>query len=624
MPALQPILETGKVAPVFLARVTAGKHMPFFAADSTAWKVVEADRVVQVFANGDELTLAADSAGVISTAGTWFWDRTYLWVHLAADADPGEPDQNVVAMVRFDLASEDTDLDGVPWTGRLKSLPGASLRIEDEFDSLSQISGGSLVAANNDGFFDSRFGLQWDAGRTQLYFGDKSQAFEDFQLLATLENVAPEKNNTEFTLELEELKGRGKKKIPFTFYTQFEFPAMREQDRGRAKQIGFGTVLGINPVCIDITVPEFRVADHPIKSFDRCRVQDGEGAWSDVNFLAVDEANGIFRLDPADWHDGLEISVDFSGWVDDDGLLMENAADQMKALLIQFGETNLDEASFTTAHNLLDIGYFTLTPWKRVTRRKVSLYIDEGTDLLEVAAKINMVVGSYLTTDEQGRYKYQVFRPQQGKALPVLSDEHILDGSFETFIEEGAGFSKVAAKFAARPAEDVTELAEVSRPLNQYMRNEAAPLVQTLELATVSREDAKRICQRVLTLSQSRKVRYKFKVKWLAFTLRVADQIKVEYQRHGLDQVLEILEWKPNIVDTSMVELTLGNLHGYDDISGFWVESTDETPTGDPLTWSADERKYKRQNAGHWHNGKWFATDTPTDRLDHRTSVWIG
>lgn len=622
---LASIIETGIVRPVWLARITAAKYLPFFEADGGAYKVAEVDRVVDVKVNGDGLTLAANAGAVQSTEGTWFWDRTYLWVHLVADADPLDTDQNVIAFLRFDLSSKTVDLDGVEWQGRLKQLPGLSLRIEDEFDGISQISGGNLVALNQDGFFDTRFGLQWDAGRTQIYFGDASQVFADFLLLATLENMAAINQDDSFQLRLEEIKGRGKKKVPYTFYTLDEFPLMREQDIGRVKQIAFGFIRGINPVCINTIEAEFRVCDHPMRSFDGVKVRNPDtGVWESVDFLAVDEANGIFRLDPADWQDGLDVSVDFQGWVDDNAHLQTNSSDVMRAIIEKFGETSLDEDSFDDAHDVLDIGYLFIDATRRVTRRNVSLYLDQQFELLDIARRINVVVGSYLTTDEQGRFRYQVFRPQQGKDLEVITDSEILDGSFQVYNESGTDISSVAALFGSRPQEDIKEITTVSRPINQYVRDRPEALAKTISLDTTDRADARRICQRILTLAQSRKIRYKLKLKWLGFTMRVGDQIRLEYDRHGLDQVLEILEWKPSIGQKSMVELTLGNLHGYDDICGFWVESTDTTPDGDPLTWDGTERKYKRQNSGHWHNGQWFAMDTPTSRDDYRTSVWVG
>jgi hypothetical protein len=524
-----------------------------------------------------------------------------------------------VAYLRYDFASETTDVGGVEWDGRLTQLPGLSLRIEDEFGGVSQISGGSLTASNADGFFDSRFGLQWDAGRTEIYFGDASNSFEEFRLLATLENQTPTKTDVSFELGLEEIKGRGKKSVPYKFYTREEFPGLREQDVGRAKQIAFGVIRGVDPVCINIATAEFKVADHPIRGFDSVKVKDNSaGTWTNVAFAGVDEANGIFRLSTDDWQDGLDVSVDFSGWVDDDGRLLTNSADVVKALLEVFGETNIDETSFAEAHDVLDIGSYSLEPQRRVTRRDVSFYLDSETELLEVMKRVNIVVGSYLTTDETGKYRYTVFRPQRGAGLDVISDDHILEDSFKVYLNGTQGVSEVAAKFGARPQEDIEEIVTVSRPLNQYMKNRPEAMVITLDLDTVDREDARRVCQRYLTLAQSEKVRYKLKLKWLGFLLRVGDQIRLTYARHGLDQVLEVLEWKPSIGEKSLVVLTLGNLHGYDDIAGFWVNA-------DPsLVWDGTERKYKRQNAGHWHNADWFATNTPTAREDHKTSIWIG
>jgi len=619
---LEDALTSGRVKPFYLATVSVAKFLPLWTLESgTTWQIGETDNVTDVKVNGVALTPLNSIVDVNSTAGSWFWNGTTIYIHLSDSTDPNTSANIVNGFLTFYFSSDSTEINGRYWESRIQSFPGTSIRIEENFGGISQISGGSIKLDNEDSFFDARFNYQWDAGETTLQMGAEGVSFNNYKILGTFLNRKKTKTDTSFTLQLKEITSRGKDVIPNTFYSRDDFPFLNEEDVGAPIQLAYGTILGGKPVAIDRNTRTFQVAGHAIKSFQGVKVLTDQ-TWNTVAFVTTDLVNAQFTLSAVDWDGDQSVSVDFQGRVNPDGSLMDNASDMIKDILEQTGETKIDIPSFEASKLALEVGFVFQNSNQKVNARIPSIYLFEETDVLSVVSDINKICGGYLKTTPEGFYSWTVFRAMRGADLPTFTDTEI--EGFQINDKDVREVSKITVRYAERLQESRRQSLTVERVKNQYNRDEDGPVIETVDLNTNDTDIARQVVDRMLTLGEHQSISYTFTVKWGAFLLTAGDQIHLIYERHGIDAILEVLEWKPTIGDKSSVKLTVANLHGFDNKSGFWSLSTETTPEGNSLDWSSSERTYKRQNAGHWHNANEFATNTPTDTEDYQTTIWGG
>jgi hypothetical protein len=654
---LDEALERAVVAPVFLAEITCGLSLPVWRQlIGTLYSTPCVDEVHSVSVNGTALTKASATTlidaltEVITTPGEWWWDRSakVLWMQLPDSGDPNDPAYSVEALLIYRLSDVPTDVGGYAWDIRIDDLPGLSSRIPDSFKGVSQVGGGRLGLKNEDNFFDAEYNASpgdgiytsavsmpgrlrqnWSAGTTTLYMGAASMPLNAFEVLGTLANGGLAVEEGGAILDLREAKALMDKPYPFAVYTRDEFPAMREQDEGRAVQVAFGRILGVNPVCINTLTREFKVAGHPIRSFDGVRVKDNElGVWVEVDFLHVDEPNGIFTLDAADWSDGQDVAVDFSGWVRDNGLMADNPAEYAIALLNDLGQA-YNAAALEEARLWYDMGYYSFNEDRRYTIHSPSLYLDTQASALETLEEMCRHIRAYLVVNALGEIELKPFRNYQASELPLVRDEvDTLDAGLKREPHSTqTRVSKAVVYYALRPQEDIRSVETYEVPANQYKRRGLTPVVETVEAPFTDQRDAQWLAQCLVNEHRVDPATYTMTAKWRFWRLRVGQHIHMISERRGLDVVMEILGVSLNL-KARTVALTLGNLRGFEEAAGFWTDDADETPMGDDLSWPAggqvpgDESQYKRHQTGIWHNDLDMATDTPLTAQDRAVSLW--
>lgn len=643
---LDEALQRPEVSPIYLAEVTCGLSLPVWSEQTPGqlYQTYVVDEVVSVAVNGEELATADDSAAVTATPGSWFWDRPaqLLYVHLADDGDPSDPAYSAEALLLYRFSDTATDAGGYAWDPRISDLPSLSMRIPDSFKGVAQIGGGRMELSNLDHFFDSKYSVgpgfaipgrlrqNWTAGTTVLKMGVVGLPWSEFKILATMNNGGLSIPQSSALLDLREKKSSIDKKYPLNVYTRYEFPAIRQQDEGRAVQVAFGRVRGVNPVCIDVSAREFRVAGHPIRSFDGVKVKNSDtGVWDDVSFLHKDEPNGLFTLAADVWSDGQDVAVDFSGWVRDNGTLADNPAEIAMAVLDDLSQP-YNAAAFEEARLWYDAGYFNYDPRQRYTLHPPSLYLDGQNSALETLEEMMRQVRSYLVVNEFGEFIMRPFRCYQASGLAWVHDETDTLGEGITkdpVTSTTPPLSRAVVAYDLRPAQDIksVEIYEVAG--YQHKRRERSPLVDNFETMFVSQKDAQWFAQCLVNESRADAATYKMTLKWRPWLWVVGQHLRVTSDRHGLDVVLEIINLSLNLKDRT-ASLVLGNLRGFEEASGFWTGSTDTTPLGASLSWPTsgqvpgDESQYKRHQTGIWHNSKEAATETPLTSLDKAVSLW--
>ena len=672
MTALTDVLAFPDLRRVVLLEVTSGEHLKFWtltAGKTYTYEAMTTNRVTWVKENGAYLYLRSGIDAVEAEDGTWFWNQSAgkVYIHPTGDASPYT--KTIQAIVFFPFATEGRVINGIYYEGRILSLPSLSMRIENKFGSPGQIGSGNVELNNDDGFFDTLTGLQWDAGEAVLKLGadeavipsdtggsatdgvytdsdydgavtdpalDGAQAevggtstavdYSGYDKVGVWRVTEWSKDDGTFTLTLEEKKGTLKKKIPLGFYSRADYTNMEENSVGDAIPISYGTVYDVRPVCIDIAARRFKCAGHPIKELLGCRVQDAskgsnKGAWNDVNFETQDEWNGEFTLAAIDWDGTAEVAVDFRGRMNGDGTLMDNASDIVRDILtvwLQEPPETINDAVFAQAWERLNIGYN--SDGFPVTRTAIALHIFKEEDADKLISRINACAGSYLFNDFSGLYQFVVFEPSPGAALPTLEEADIK--SIEEVIDATEIYSSVKAGYQYRAKQDYPQRYIFDRPEAQYLQGARTAVLLDLENIPVDAlADARYVAQRYARMDGERKKTYKAKLSHRAWPLMPGDMIRVVYARQGIDAVFEILERKVNLSSTTWIDFVLGDLHGLGD--GILFATADSPVFPDSLgggsasawddDWTDAQKAWTRQNVGYVTDDNGFSSATDPD-----------
>lgn len=625
--SLAAALDQSVVAPVFLVTVTCGKFEPVWTSVlGLFWQLTDRDEVQSITCNGVAMNLAASAVDVATTPNSWFWgSNRVLSIHLTADADPNLPAYIIETLLiyRFTDGATGADAGGKWWEPRLVDLPALGSRIPVDFKGVVQIGGGTLTMANEDDFFTTRLNQNWDAGTTEVKMGVAGLAYGDYVRLATFSNFVPSLDDQRFTLQVKESKADTEAEYPVTTYGTTEFPNMRPDDVGRAKQLAYGFVQDVNPVCIDQVGIEFQVANHAIQSFEAVRVFNTvTNTWDSVNFGSTDLIDAKFTLDSLTWQPGIQVAVDFYGRNNVDGTLMANPADVAADLLTLAGYT-VDTTSNNVARDYLRMGATAGVPNDLAC---VALYIDTPQNILQLVEEVAFNCRCYFTSNSAGQFYFRPWRTYRASTVARVTDIDVLKPGLKRDIQPGInGFkaTQILVNFSTRPSVGASSQVVASSPLSQYTRDKGGPASKTYESLCWKQRDALFLAQSLMAEEQFDSLVYSLKLKWRPFTWRPGEHLWFVSDVQSLDVLAEILEVRMNLTARS-VDLKLGNLRGFNDATGFWSSDSDVCPNGASMTWAHDSQvNYRRKETGIWHNTKDQAIDASPVRTDWATSRWL-
>jgi hypothetical protein len=567
---------------------------------------------------------------VESNPGSFYNDRANNLLYVSAPSG-SVFGKSVIAVADLTYSTRAKTFNNSYFDPRISSVPKLSMRIEQEFGGVGQISIGNLDLVNTDGELDSRRDYLWDNSdsKVTLKLGYDTRTEEmaygsyvDFGVWAV---ESWKSGDTSFSLDLKETKARLDADIPFESFDTDTYASMDEDDVGEPIPRAYGQVYGARAILINSSTKTFKVANHAIKSLDAVRLLIAD-VWTSSSFTTKDLDNGEFTCSA--WVDGYDIAVDFKGMKRSaDGLLMDNASDIINDLLTYAGvaSADIDSSALTAAYDRLDYGYD--PEGLRKTARAVSLYLDETVKLVDLIGQINEVVGSFLFVNASGQYNYGVFEPTVGADLTAYDETDCL--SFTPKTDSSSIVSKIFMKYAHRRNDDWWQLTTVERAANQYEHNAAKETIVTSELPELSTTaDASYWAQRKL-VSDGQPLQT-FKITLPAKGLRTlpGDQIRVENSRRALFKVLEVLEVDIDL-STATASLECGLLRNWGADNGFWADTSEDFPGTlggtSVLTWSsgwsAEQKAWAKQNVGYWTDANGFADSADPDSFI--ASTWF-
>ncbi len=594
------------------------------------------DEIVGMSFEGVALAAVTTYAALLANTFMWDWQNQRLLACLGGPS-PMQRDKTALLMATYRFSDGPTDAGGYRWRPWLTSLPSLTSRVATDFNGIPQIGGGTLVLQNENHFFDSRKGQNWDAGRCVLKMGASGLPWAQFVTLATFVPSSIGMTDKNFSINVQDPKVLLDALFPSVLYDSITHPNIDPSSVGQPVQLVYGVNKGIVPVCIDTVALVFKVAGHAILSFDGVRVQDQTtNSWEVKNFLSTNAATGEFTLSPVDWQVGQGVVVDVSGKKRTNGTLMDNPAEILKDMLLALGQP-VDAAGFETARLWYDAGFRGSDIKDRVSVRAPSVYLDTQAKAISTIEEIMVNVRAYLVTLPNGNFSMVPFRNYQGSTLPLVTDNNSLEaglqlttsGSSSSRVQAGSKTTQANVNFAIQSAEGFQQVYTYTSPSNRLTRGLALEVPVTVDSLFTKPDDAAYLAQSLVNDFRVDPKVYTLEMKWLPFTWGAATHIHYVSARHGIDVVLEILQLSLNLT-ARKVTMMLGNLRGFEQSSGFWVLSTDLTPTGASLAWPPNgqdsdptETEYRRHQAGHWHGTTDFALDPAlaTQAIDKDSSV---
>ena len=596
------------------------------------------EQVVDVKFNGVSLTQVADDGECSATPGSWAQIASpdnRLFVNPPA-GQTVYGDNCVQAFVRFYVSNKDGVLNGIYYEGRLLSAPLISLRIEEKFGAVSQVGGGQCTVNNADKRFTPYSNWQWSGGYVTVKLGidlpgKNPMAYADYVTLATwlVDNWAVTDKDLSFGFM--EAKARIQKNVATDVFDKDVYPNLPDNSAGKTIPIAYGRLTGVAPITIDQAARRLKVAGHAIKSFDLVKIKDDAGNWNTTVFETVDTANGEFTLGTV-WDGKADVSVDFTGKIDDDGNAIENPADVISDLLTSAGET-VDPTALAKSRARFQIG--TKSDGSVNIARALSIYITDSTDLLSVVQQINAECFTYVYSDNFGNYFIGVFEPAPGEGVTQFDDLDIDEWHEESDIVPTGDYiySKVAVNYAPQPQEGNTQTLSLEKIANQFAHGFNAPNLRTQDLDFQNVADARYWAERTLITDGRIHKRYRLTVYWRGSLVRCGDIVAVKYDRQGVSGVFEVYDCKVDL-GTGKIQMVVGDFRGFRDQVGIWVDDAATLParfstlTGygaGSLTWNSawdpQIKSWARQNVGYWCDENGFID--PNDPDSFLGSVWF-
>lgn len=589
--------------------------------------------------NGEDITQVLDIGDIGTNDKQWFWDREFIYLYIGL-ADPYQATIQVYIKLFFSN-TKGKIFNDIHYESRIKGLPNLQLRTESNFGQIGQIGGGDLELNNHDGLFSDYQFDNWDAGKTEIKYGydlpGQAMLFEDYETKGTFLNAGFgfSEDQARFVLNLEEIKTKINKQIPFKLFTRDEYPNLLENDKGKPKQLAYGTIYGAAAVCIDTGRNLFQVADHAIKGFLGIRVGTSNG-WNEGAFETQDLNLAQFTI--ADWDGESSVSVDFQGRMNSDGTLMENASDQVKDILAYIGETDIDSDSFLESFNRLDMGNY-LSSTNRKTVQKPSFYVSDLVDAFELINIINSYVGAFLYSDALGKFHYKVFWPDTRNGLTSFSNDDLKAGFKQNDLPENKT-SKISINYAKRISEAWSQNLVVEKKEIQYLHGQKTPVLESFEFPSADLKDSDYQARRLLIFNGSPRKTYEFEIKNpIGFLLEPADQIFLQLNEDKANNIMEfngmieILSITYDLTNRK-VGIVGGNLRGWGNRPGFWVSDNQILPAFlenlagygiGSIIWNKDWHRtikdFVKLAWGYWTDDNGFADST--DPESFFGSCWV-
>jgi len=263
---------------VVLAEIMAAQELNTFTwtempGGGAFYTAIDAHEVLEVMANGVDLTLVADDSAVLATPSSWYQDfaNQIIYVHLADDSDPGANISGPIyynsVVIYFPLCFSNGQFEGAdcldfvpedcvhpvfyePWL-KEDSIDALSAVLADHFETALEIQFGSLSFLNTGWWYTYRHIYLWNNRDVKIKMGERGDAYANFETIFVGKVRGPSINDEAASFELVDSRVGVLYSIPTHRFSFTDYPNMDEDAVDRPIPILFGQKTDITPVCID-------------------------------------------------------------------------------------------------------------------------------------------------------------------------------------------------------------------------------------------------------------------------------------------------------------------------------------------------------------------------------------
>jgi hypothetical protein len=318
------------------------------------------------------------------------------------------------------ISNKDGYIDDIFYEGRIKSLSAIKETSDDMYFGKIPFNTGTIKLINIDGYFDDLYIKDYYGSEVRLYFGGEGVNIKDY--IQIYNGYVEDFNYTSdsITIKYKDSRDLLTNSLPENVFEKSIYPNLNENNEGEFIPITYGRINKGKAVCINSDSSlnkKYKFADtskHKIKSVIKVyEVDDNLLEVIDENDYTVDLDNGIIETND---NEEMDIYVDFEGYVDENGNLINTPIDVIQDLLENYANISYSDSTFVIDEWEAARSYF---------NQEIYLYIKDEKEIIDVISSISNSTFGMLKINNEGKITYKIFDIEKETNDKIYIDEMI-------------------------------------------------------------------------------------------------------------------------------------------------------------------------------------------------------
>lgn len=352
-----------------------------------------------------------------STTQSFYYDKVEQNIYINYDGPLNGKTVNVGTTLGY--SNKAIYYNGSYYEPRVKSIPALTTSKDKLFSGVTTFKGGLVTLINTDGAFDHLGDDDIYGQVVKLKYGSPSLTYEEYETIYTGYIDGYDLSGLDAVITIKDERKNLGRNIPIDYYDKVRFPYLNDRNVGRVIPVGYGDITGQKATCINDDEPgatayTFKMCDtqyHNIKSIDSVTVEGVAVSFSnvDVTFAGFDLSSTVYKP-------GKDVTVNYKGAVDDNGILIENALDVLEDLFLNYAYITYNDYSYNVAE------------WEAVKSQvaNIAITIDTSTDtLIRTIGKIEHSILGTLIVEGDGRLNMKIVDLTKSPVKNIKVDELI-------------------------------------------------------------------------------------------------------------------------------------------------------------------------------------------------------
>lgn len=552
----------------------------------------------------DSTTLTEVASIAAMSAGTWYYDGTYLYVQSLVDTPY---DDIVVATYNMYFATEQKIFSNKYYEPLVSTIPSIKQDKPELFWGVSIISNGVVRLHNDSGFWDTIYKeYAWSNKSISVLVGGEDLPYSEYTKL--FDGLISKKRFGTDSVEFEfaDRKTEFENSLPFNLFSSADYPNLNAEDVGKPIPHVWGTVQRMPVICTNrddsgTSTYSFKIADTSTHSINAISTVYVNGVSQTIK--SSDTSVATFSLSSTYFNSGDLVAADIIGYQSGTTVL-ENPVDITRELGVLMGltDSNWDTTARSDAKDDVDLVAFNCG----LVANKFGPVVDLIGDLMKSC------MGNFFV-DNNGLYSIIIWSPEMEVDPDIITDVDIKEGSLKV-VSKMKNIRKIV-RCGYSKQWDIGDYAwsqktgAKTEKLYGITRSRSVPTL----LSTVT--GAQSWLSRMILLSEGAINFITFVTKLQLAAKNIGDRFQISFKRKSDDsnitwldiQNVEIQSIKKNL-QTSEILVTVDDLSGTGNDFGRWTEDAPTFPLslggGSAAVWdsnwSDDQKIYAKSTWGFW------------------------